>query len=123
MARNIELLEKLYRVMDEDHRRIDMSVWGRRNSGESDCGTTGCAAGWTAMLSGRKLYWSGSDSRLGGIANDHGTAWTTVSHYAKEALGLSYEEAHLVFHNTSDEDILPMLKKLIAGEDILVYDQ
>lgn len=117
MARNIEELEKLYRFMDEHFDRVDMRIWADRKPlfADNSCGTTGCAAGWVAILSGNELHWEGD--LLASVIDEDGVRHFPPT-YARKALGLTPEEAAVVFYCHKSE-ILPLLKRLIAGEDIL----
>lgn len=60
---------------------------------ETECGTTACVAGWTAILDGadpiRRSY------------DEYGRAFS-ISEYSQEALGLDDDEANALFHEIMD---------------------
>ncbi|MFC5799147.1 hypothetical protein [Streptomyces formicae] len=77
----------------ETHRQV---MWGRR----TECGTTYCIAGWAAVLSGQKLLWegyAGASTETWWLDDGRGNVLTTIESYAREALGLSDEEAGDLF--------------------------
>lgn len=49
---NVRLLRKVKRHILEEPRRLLMYTWAS-NSNDAPCGTAGCIAGWSAILSGR----------------------------------------------------------------------
>lgn len=68
------------------------------------CGTTACYAGWTVLLSGKRIAWS-----MWGIREEGSSPWVTetvssVAGVAMRMLGLTYMEAHEVFQVAQTPD-------------------
>lgn len=107
MPINVELLEKVRDKIRENPQAHHQANWGFK----SECGTTHCIAGWAAALDGAVMDWEEdgfghwyADYVNGGA--DH------IESYAKEALGLSSEQAY-IFYSSRDE-ALQMLDVLIT---------
>lgn len=119
---NEDLLLKVLDKIRFDRESWHQSAW----IGEAECGTVGCLAGWTVMLSGYQPQWEHGQSahhssplrritdtvRLSGSGNPH-----SVSGAAKILLGLTTTERHELFapQNTFD-DLERITKDIISGE-------
>jgi hypothetical protein len=111
MTRNVELLTRVRDLIREDPSKLDMSDWAR------PCGTTACIAGWAVQLAGDKLEFG--DHQVVSRAQD-GTL-CDVDTRAADLLGLNEYEVNALFY-CENEDAIPYLTDLIAGDDIVNGD-
>jgi hypothetical protein len=85
------------------------------------CGTTACIAGWAVQLAGDFLLVQanqiddGTYNVMDSVAKNGRVC--DISGRARKLLGLNYEEADALFLS-DDDDAMPLLGRLIAGEDI-----
>jgi hypothetical protein len=87
---NVKLLRRVAKHILEEPRRLNMSV-GLEPSNAAPCGTTGCIAGWTALLSRKFTH---ADVETCGVE----LRWTDVKNAAISKLGLTPDEASVLFH-------------------------
>jgi hypothetical protein len=79
-----------YAVLDqiEAHpENWDQAKWISR---KAECGTSGCFAGWTAMLSGYKPVFANSTTSEATIVQDSADGEVRVSELAQQLLGARY---------------------------------
>jgi hypothetical protein len=105
---NVRLLRKVAKHIAEEPRRLDMDVLTDiRDPKEDDrnppCGTVGCIAGWSCLLTGmpRKKSWSP----------------TRYWEHGQKLLGLTKEEGKRLFNTPSDA----VFEHERYGEDITMY--
>lgn len=74
------------------------------------CGTVACFAGWTVAMAGCTVTEGMVDD------DDDSTVDSTVRRKAMELLGLDYDEAHYLFHQTTSDE-LPVHVAKVFGPD------
>jgi hypothetical protein len=98
---NTELLEQTMRHIIDNPKAHNQTVW------VDDCGTTACFAGWTCLLSGYRYL----GERL--FSDNHGQI-VHPQQLAVQLLGLTYEDAHKLFHyENTIEDLQLIVKDII----------
>lgn len=132
MTRNIELLTKVRDLVAADPTKLDMGIWAlvpydlvQLNDGgmaKVTCGTTACIAGWAVQLGGSKLLVTEQDLRDGVYSAGSCVAGNgrvvDIENHARKLLGLTQDEADYLFF-VDDDQVIPLLTRLIKGEDIL----
>lgn len=102
MKRNVELLEKTIQHIEDYPEDHDQTRWF------TECGTASCFAGWAWNLAGRNY--------------DNFLAYTNLSlcHFsAQSLLGLTTNEALILFYEFNTRDMLKlMVKDLVNGDDL-----
>lgn len=132
--RNIELLTQIRNLVVSEPEKLDMSSWSEISAEDLgrfldkdervkvDCGTTQCVAGWALQLNGYKFLIDGSRSEDGAYYATECVARNgrvcDIEDRAREMLGLTHDEAGLLFLNTSDEDVVDVLNDFIAGKTL-----
>lgn len=110
MERNIELLEKTMRYIEDNPDKHDQSKWW--------CDTAGCFAGWALSLSGvspRELE-NLRDQSLALAVNPYRSP---VASRAMQVLGLTVGESRKMFDSDNTRDMLSlMVKDLVNGEKL-----
>lgn len=107
MPLNLELLEKVRDKITQNPERHDQNNWGSKTE---QCGTTHCIAGWAAALDGAVIDWE--ENGFGGWDADYVNGGAQhIETYAKEALGLSPDQA-CIFYAPRDR-ALQLLGELI----------
>lgn len=96
-----------YAVLDQIDKHLelwDQGQWLRRGE-DGDCGTVGCFAGWTCLLSGDKPEWYGEDDPVTGWVKDSVGLRYLVDDRAEDLLGINMQQADRLFatSNTRDE--------------------
>lgn len=107
MSLNTDLLRKVREKITESPGEHYQAVWGRKN----ECGTTHCIAGWAAVLNGASVDWE-NDGDGWWEADTVNDGAESIERYAKEALGLTWEEANIFY--ASRDEALQRLDALIA---------
>lgn len=137
MAKNFELMYKVFRYIENNRDRWNQASWVEDPSGgdtgtidkmktyaedplNPSCKTTGCFAGWTVLLSGYRphvatSHFLGSGTEYAYLDDLYVvppgknvmdiTAVETIPKVARDLLGITQDEANLLFHpyNTMDE--------------------
>lgn len=134
MARNIPLLTQVRDLIQADASKLDMSLWAsvpvdavQLNGGitaKVSCGTTACVAGWTVQLAGDQLLVR--EDQVAESTDTYDVSESVakngrvcgIEDRARKLLGLTYEEAGDLFFLDYAEEVVEMLDRLIAGEDI-----
>jgi hypothetical protein len=113
---NRELLERTMQYIEDHPEEHYQGMWFMK----TECGTTACFAGWACLLSGltpdftqrpynftdRSSYYVKDDER-----------W--VKPIATELLGVSEDDAEILFHSANSLDELKlMVKDLLNGEHL-----
>jgi hypothetical protein len=115
---NVPLLRKVLTHIEEHPDEHDQAQWAVRTG----CGTAYCFAGWAAVMSGAELDW-----RHAGV-DEHGRPTTDscevdgqrryIEGYAKDQLGLSYNDANDLFAWRNSRERLREVAERIAGEPL-----
>lgn len=143
MASNTDLLRQVRRIVAENPERHDQDVWYGNAfddeveeardqlvedvrqwalrpipksplSVEATCGTTGCVAGWGAILHAPK----GSRLQQGARVVLPNGEWDSIHRYAQNAFGLTASQASELFSpSLSREEVLEELDYLIENPD------
>jgi hypothetical protein len=141
MANN-QLIDDVISAVIFNKAAHEQSTWATARSNSShtkptmaafkgECGGgKACIAGWTCILLGQKFTWG-----MPTWVEDY-VEWTAqfvgdhddIQTVAQEALGLSYEEADLIFHTMDEDAAIELLKRVKNGECIYepepeVYDE
>lgn len=126
---NVDLAEEIMADILMYPERLDMGTFYNapsRGIPVSDvrqwCGTTACIAGYAALavlpenavVAGDGFYWESGQERPAIV---RGQAPKRVSTLAREALGLTGQQAYVLFYQTSTLNAVPMLKFLIGSPD------
>lgn len=138
--RNVELLTKVRDLIKTEPAKLDMGLWGtmptdvikfKNGFAKVSCGTTACIAGWAVQLSGDKLLVREEDLCTGWETDEttevefcvarNGRSFL-IDDRAQKLLGLVAEEADVLFL-CSDSQAVEYLDRLIAGQDIVEYDE
>lgn len=102
----------------------DQSAWR--------CDTGMCFAGWAAQLAGgvfpyddnddrTDIVYGGEEPRAGIVTSPTGQL-ETISVFAQDRLGLTDDEADILFYGDNDlYDLTELVRRLDAGESILDY--
>ena len=69
------------------------------------CGTTACLAGWVEAVKGNTLWMSVKDGYMTYVITPDGENLGMISDVAQESLGLTFDEAGVLFTETTNEDI------------------
>jgi hypothetical protein len=105
MANNEALREVMIHVTYEP-KRLDMGNWASTDR-DSPCGTTACVAGWAVILRGKLPV----VISLGAMHLPYGHEAEEVG---RELLGLTEEEARLLFH-TWNENVWTAVEEITEG--------
>lgn len=127
---NLPLLRKILAQIDAVPESWVQSTWGlvwnsltgdiiadqRRQSGQAraTCGTAYCIAGHVAVLTG----WEPSGWSMGEASSywmDEDGRERRVSVIARDALGLTNEEAEMLFHGDNSRSEVQLLAEIIAS--------
>lgn len=111
MPIDVELLKKVRDKVTSDPEAHYQANWGRKTS----CGTTHCIAGWAAVLDGAAVDWEDDGDGYWEAATVNGCA-QHIETYAKEALGLTWEEAS-IFYASRDEALQQLDRLIERGEN------
>lgn len=118
MDHNRPLLQKLHDHIETHPDEHDQFTWGWRGS----CGTVLCAAARTAWLTGWELVWapepdsSGDDLKM--VRHPETGEERTVAAAARDELGLTKDEAQIMFCECDDRDsVLNYIEELLAAAD------
>jgi hypothetical protein len=115
---NVPLLRKVLTHIEEHPDEHHQAQWAVRTG----CGTAYCFAGWAAVMSGAELDWdrSGVDAQgrpvTGRCEVDGQRRYIEV--YAKDQLGLSYDDANDLFAWGNSREMLREVAERIAGEPL-----
>lgn len=91
MTLNVPLLTKVLDHITAHPEEHDQRSWAIRKDG---CGTACCVAGWAVVMSGHEFaWWEWSDGDVADETVDH----ELIGHVAQRELGLTYEQARLMF--------------------------
>jgi hypothetical protein len=114
---NVEKCEEVLQFIKDHPEKHDQRTWGYK----SDCGTTACFAGWTAVLNGYEFYfgrmvferyYSGVKSLKTGVHSSTSTAAAVV-------LELTCDEAMMLFDGGNTfEELEQMVKNISNGDPI-----
>jgi hypothetical protein len=90
------------------------ALWGESVEANRDhCGTTACAAGWTALLAApADAVVRNAGIMLDGVSED-------ADDYAERALGLNTSGAWALFYRSTDEQALAQLKFYAENPDAM----
>jgi hypothetical protein len=109
--RNVQLLEKtMQHIKDhpEDHMQ---SMWV--------CGTSACFAGWASILNGMTFEGVEHLSYRIPVRDESGACHSLVYLHAQKVLGLTRDEATILFGGCNSIPMLElMVKDLVNGEDL-----
>lgn len=115
---NTELAWKVLDHIAAHPEQWDQKTWLKR----TDCGTAGCFAGWTALLSGDKPDWLECGGALFGeytsfvrVNANNRMVGRTVETRAAELLDIDEEDAYFLFNATNDLDDLTRYVNKIFG--------
>ena len=120
---NFARLDQVKAAIIENPGKYDQSAWLH------GCGTPACIAGWAAHLSlqdGESLVWCGptgtdvgvwSESSVPLVIGDTGAVFD-IAHRAKEWLGLSRDEAQIMF----EADPLPWGEPISPDDAVAMLD-
>ena len=94
MAVNVKLLRAVKRLIQEEPRRLDMHVWGRKvtqdRKSAPPCGTTACLAGWIVLAATPPYEWEDvvgdSESKMYNFASRKGGS--NVANLASQLVGI-----------------------------------
>ena len=109
--RNVELLEKVMQHI-EDYPETHMQMTWTTN-----CGTSACFAGWTCLLDG---YQHIPDTN-GGFFRKRTETRISADTLARERLGLTSEEGHMIFAALNSRSMLRLMVKDLVNGDSLRY--
>lgn len=106
---NVELAEKVLAKIEAHPETLNMSDWAAR---DDVCGTTLCIAGHAMIESGEYTL---IDHPVYGvdIAPVDGRRWTGYEDEGRRLLGISDEDAQVLFYDVDNEDAVAMLRNLI----------
>ena len=129
---NSALFQKIHEIVTAQPDEFSMNTWeAGPHTNDSACGTVRCMAGWAIHLSTEQpLYERRGDSlrvhpSVDGLAEEleideeTGSA-SAFSPVAAELLGLTNEDAEVVFH-MDDEHGLEFISKAAAGDEDGAY--
>jgi hypothetical protein len=117
---NVELLEKVKKHILAEPKRINMNNWcykKPKSRGGPACGTVGCIAGWTVLLSHPKKEWS-HWTEVGKNKFDH-----HVQSEAIRLLGITVDQSNYLFCAwgiTGRPHTKPYAKKVASRIDALI---
>lgn len=115
---NAELAYRVLDQIDAHPEQWQQLSWISRPAGD-DCGTAGCFAGWTCMLSGDKPCWEFADSEetVTVIVEGQGNSLDgmLVGMRAVELLGITTDQKHDLFHELNTREDLGRLVAEIFG--------
>lgn len=116
MTKNIALLKTTLDFIQANPDKHDQADWVEVNR----CGTTMCFAGHAAALSGAEVPKDNKAWRLnpdGSLVerdeNGRRTGGILIEDYARELLGMNYDEASFIFYCTENEEIPNRINYLI----------
>jgi hypothetical protein len=110
MARNTELLERVMQHITDHPEQHNQHIWA------NECGTSGCFAGWSALLSGWNVLRRGFALDVF-VAREDDPREVHVQQLAIELLGLTSDEADVLFDEFNTPDMLQrMVKDLVNGD-------
>lgn len=138
---NKELLQKTMNLINAKPETHDQANWVFETS-NSPCGTTMCFAGHAAVLAGAEIpdpkkhlvsdWYVGEGGKYlnyldyNNLESRKRDEATSVAFYARQALGLDYEQAEYLFgHDLSREDLEDAVEELVSTgmlSDIDFYD-
>lgn len=133
MTRNIFALNAVRSLIKASPEKHDQGDWASIDVEQIEvpdgatvrlsCGTTACVAGWAATLAGAKFLFSSDSIDEGAYhASEVETVdgrVQTVSEHAQKVLGLSYDEASILFDGDLERgEVLDLLKRLVKGKKI-----
>lgn len=100
---NIELAERVRGLIRKYPERHDQETWASEGDLNpiKHCGTSACIAGWVAAAKGFTL-------------NDLTEAGHDVEYFARDALGITSEQANALFYNFNNREALGYFDELIA---------
>lgn len=112
MTRNVELLERTMQHISDHPENHAQEMW----FSENDCGTAACFAGWACLLSGLEAVNAGC--RSAEVTTPHGVHGVAAVE-AKKLLGITHDEADIIFDANNSADMLRlMVKDLANGDDL-----
>ena len=106
---NVKEIKRVLKHIKSDIRRLEMSVWGfKKDSAEAEiltpdvadkkywpaCSTKACFAGWAVLMNTPKTKWKSLFNKDGGMKQG-------ISGKAEKILGLTEEEAEIIFRGPS----------------------
>lgn len=123
--RNVELLERTMQYIVDHPEAHKQHRWFAR----ADCGTAACYAGWACLLSGYKVEDIKGPHSFNLVAPDGAEVPLAVlevdehrpgvSKEARDLLGLTFDEAEMLFEATNTVGMLRlMVKDLVNGDDL-----
>jgi hypothetical protein len=124
---NVALAEEIIGILLMNPETLDMSTFasidGRQSFSvarlrEWECGATACIAGHAAALTLPKT-WVMTD---GYARNSRGTIYRDIGRIGRIALGITPEQAYVLFSQTPDEMAVPALKYLAGNPDCTAAD-
>lgn len=122
--RNYALIEKVWTWIKDHPRKHHQGMW------LSTCGTAGCFAGWTTLLSGYEAWNHNSvrispdDPNAKALAHDipwfeQDTTVAPVGSLATVLLGLENEDAGRLFNASNSRPMLELMVKDLMNGDTL----
>lgn len=110
MARNTELLERVMQHITDHPEQHNQSMW------VNECGTAACFAGWATLLSGWYVQ-RVAPSKVVYVAHQDDLRDFLVNDLAVELLGITNDEADVLFgYGNSREMLQLMVKDLVNGD-------
>lgn len=114
--RNVELIERVMEYILDHPRQHQQGAW------ISECGTAACFAGWTCLLSGFEQLRNSAGHLYDSLIVDDSDpdGWAEIPRKAEELLGLTEDEAGILFHPTNTQTMLKrMVGDLVNGTPLL----